>query len=158
MQRDGFEDSILAVGVLEMLNGSAVLPSFKNSIIVQLLPYQLRPSFNNLDKKEDTAPARSSSLAMEIHPILYLYSILQWVLDKILSPTPPPPHAHLTRPRIAVIGAGLTGVSAASHCVGHGFDVTIFEAGSETNLGGIWSVRSGVHGQNDKLTIFAEGE
>ena len=33
-----------------------------------------------------------------------------------------------------------TGVSAASHCVGHGFDVTIFEAGDEKNLGGIWSV------------------
>jgi len=74
------------------------------------------------------------------HPILFLYSILQWVLDKILSPTPPTPHAHLSRPRIAVIGAGLTGVSSASHCVGHGFDVTIFEAGDEKSLGGIWSV------------------
>ena len=78
---------------------------------------------------------------MEFHPILYVYSLIQWVLDKLLSPTPPPPHAHLGQPRIAVIGAGLTGVSAASHCVGHGFDVTIFEAGDRKNLGGIWSVR-----------------
>lgn len=75
------------------------------------------------------------------HPVIFLYSILQWVLDKLLSPTPPPPHAHLSRPRIAIIGAGLTGVSSASHCVGHGFDVTIFEAGDEKSLGGIWSVR-----------------
>ena len=77
---------------------------------------------------------------MEFHPIFYLYSILQWILDKLLSPIPPPPHAQLHRPRIAVIGAGLTGVSSASHCVGHGFDVTIFEAGNEKSLGGIWAV------------------
>lgn len=77
---------------------------------------------------------------MAFHPIQLLYSILQWVLDKLLSPTPPPPNAHLSRPKIAIIGAGLTGVSSASHCVGHGFDVTIFEAGDEKSLGGIWSV------------------
>ncbi len=78
--------------------------------------------------------------AMELHPVLWAYSLIQWFLDKLLSPTPPPPNATLTRPRIAVIGAGLTGVSSASHCVGHGFDVTIFEAGDEKSLGGIWSV------------------
>lgn len=78
---------------------------------------------------------------MELHPVLSLYSLIQWILDKLLSPTPPPPNAILRRPRIAVIGAGLTGVSAASHCVGHGFDVTIFEAGDEKSIGGIWSVR-----------------
>ncbi len=77
---------------------------------------------------------------MTFHPVLWCYSWIQWLLDKLLSPTPPPPHARLGRPRIAIIGAGLTGVSAASHCVGHGFDVTIFEAGDEKNLGGIWSV------------------
>ncbi|KAI9851610.1 MAG: hypothetical protein M1838_003204 [Thelocarpon superellum] len=70
---------------------------------------------------------------------LWLYDLFQWILDKVLSPTPPPPHATLARPRIAVIGAGLTGVAAASHCVGHGFDVVIFEAGGPENLGGIWS-------------------
>lgn len=77
---------------------------------------------------------------MAFHPIEFFYSILQWILDFLLSPTPPPPHAHLSRPKIAIIGAGLTGVSAASHCVGHGFDVTLFEAGDEKSLGGIWSV------------------
>lgn len=80
-------------------------------------------------------------LNMGFHPALLLYSLIQWVLDKFLSPTPPTPKAILGRPRIAVIGAGLTGVSSASHCVGHGFDITIFEAGDERSLGGIWSVR-----------------
>jgi NADPH-dependent 2,4-dienoyl-CoA reductase/sulfur reductase-like enzyme len=74
-------------------------------------------------------------------PLLYVYWIIQLVLDKLLSPTPPPPNAKLSRPRIAVIGAGLTGVSAASHFVGHGFDTTIFEAGDENSVGGIWTVR-----------------
>lgn len=73
------------------------------------------------------------------HPVLFVYQILQWILDKILSPTPPPPGAQLSRPKIAVIGAGLTGVSAASHCVGHGFECAIFEAGDRKALGGIWA-------------------
>ncbi|KAF2402510.1 dimethylaniline monooxygenase (N-oxide forming) [Trichodelitschia bisporula] len=71
--------------------------------------------------------------------LFFVYQAMQWFLDKLLSPTPPPPHATLSRPKIAVIGAGLTGVSAAAHCVGHGFEATIFEAGSLKNLGGIWS-------------------
>jgi hypothetical protein len=74
-------------------------------------------------------------------PILFLYQIYQFLLDKLLSPAPPPPGAPLRRPKIAVIGAGITGVSAASHCVGHGFDTVIFESGSRKALGGIWSVR-----------------
>jgi heterodisulfide reductase subunit A-like polyferredoxin len=74
------------------------------------------------------------------HPFVFLYQVWQWLLDKLLSPTPPPPHAHLRRPEIAVIGAGITGVSSAAHCIGHGFDVQIFEAGPRQNLGGIWSV------------------
>ncbi|KAL9006736.1 MAG: hypothetical protein Q9188_000514 [Gyalolechia gomerana] len=76
---------------------------------------------------------------MEFHPLQWVVSLIQWVLNKLLSPTPPLPKAILGRPRIAVIGAGLTGVSSASHCVGHGFDVTLFEAGDEKSLGGIWS-------------------
>ena len=83
-----------------------------------------------------------------LHPVQFFYGILQWILDKLLSPTPPPPHANLGRPKIAIIGAGLTGVSSASHCVGHGFDVTIFEAGDEKSLGGIWSVRQWLEDQS----------
>ncbi|KAF2008458.1 FAD/NAD(P)-binding domain-containing protein [Aaosphaeria arxii CBS 175.79] len=72
-------------------------------------------------------------------PILFFYQVIQWFLDKLLSPAPPPPNPNLVRPKIAVIGAGITGVSAASHIVGHGFDCRIFEAGPKKNLGGIWS-------------------
>ncbi|KIW04250.1 uncharacterized protein PV09_04555 [Verruconis gallopava] len=74
-----------------------------------------------------------------LEPLTYLYLALQVLLDKLLSPQPPPPNAKLSRPKIAVIGAGLTGVSAASHCVGHGFDTVIFEAGDEKSVGGIWT-------------------
>ncbi|KAF5375284.1 hypothetical protein D9758_000548 [Tetrapyrgos nigripes] len=69
------------------------------------------------------------------NPFLLLFQLFQWLLDKILSPDPPPPNANLRRPRIAIIGAGLTGVSAASHCVGHGFESMIFEAGGRERLG-----------------------
>jgi len=76
------------------------------------------------------------------HPFVFLYQLIQWFIDKLISPNPPQPGDKLGRPKIAIIGAGLTGVSAASHCVGHGFDVQIFEAGPRKNLGGIWSVSS----------------
>jgi hypothetical protein len=75
------------------------------------------------------------------HPFVFLYQLWQALIDKQLSPVPPPANSELGRPKIAIIGAGLTGVSAAAHCVGHGFDVQIFEAGPRKHLGGIWSVR-----------------
>lgn len=72
------------------------------------------------------------------HPILFLFYLLQSLADRLLSPVPP--NGRLHRPKVAIIGAGITGVSSAAHCVGHGFDVVMFEAGPEKNLGGIWSV------------------
>lgn len=72
-------------------------------------------------------------------PLIFLFQIFQYLLDRLLSPTPPAPSTQLGRPKIAIIGAGLTGVSSASHCVGHGFDVTLFEAGEREHLGGIWA-------------------
>jgi heterodisulfide reductase subunit A-like polyferredoxin len=78
-----------------------------------------------------------------LHPFAFIYQVIQWIIGKLLAPNPPRQGVKLGRPRIAVIGAGLTGVSAASHCVGHGFDVQIFEAGPRSNLGGIWSVSWG---------------
>lgn len=76
-------------------------------------------------------------------PYSTLYILTQTILAFIFAPSAPPPDpdAKLHRRRVAVIGAGLTGVAAASHCVGHGFDVKIFESRSkEDGLGGIWSV------------------
>ena len=73
-------------------------------------------------------------------PFLTIYLLIQNILDYVLSPTPPAPTQKPGKRNIAVIGAGLTGVSAASHCVGHGFDVKIFEAGDRKAVGGIWAV------------------
>ena len=56
-----------------------------------------------------------------------LFTLMQSIISYLLASRPPPPNAQLSRPRIAIIGAGLTGVSSAAHCVGHRFDVTIFE-------------------------------
>ncbi|KXT04609.1 hypothetical protein AC578_8647 [Pseudocercospora eumusae] len=72
-------------------------------------------------------------------PAKYFYYLLQRIIGLILSPTPPAPSQELRRPKIAIIGAGITGVSSAAHCVGHGFDVRIFEAGGRDALGGIWA-------------------
>ncbi|PHH71348.1 hypothetical protein CDD82_6554 [Ophiocordyceps australis] len=63
-------------------------------------------------------------------------ALYQWAVDKALSPAPPRPDSQLGRPRIAVIGAGISGIAAASHIVGHGFDVAIFE--QDEQVGGIW--------------------
>ena len=84
----------------------------------------------------------------EMHPVntissilntifMTLYSIYQIIIIKLFSPAPPRINDPLLGPRIAIIGAGLTGVSAASHCVSHGSDVVIFE--SSEQVGGIWS-------------------
>ncbi|KAI2602141.1 FAD/NAD(P)-binding domain-containing protein [Hypoxylon sp. NC1633] len=68
-----------------------------------------------------------------------LFDIFQWLADKLFSPNPHAPNTRLGRPKVAVIGAGITGVTSAAHCIGHGFDVVIFEAGDNDSLGGIWS-------------------
>ncbi|PGH00240.1 hypothetical protein GX51_05937 [Blastomyces parvus] len=81
-----------------------------------------------------------TNIYINIFATFYLFG--QRLLAFIFAPTPPPPVSQQKKnaPRIAIIGAGLTGVSAASHCVGHGFDVRIFEARSKKEgLGGIWS-------------------
>lgn len=41
-----------------------------------------------------------------------------------------------TSRRVAVIGAGASGVAAAAHLLAEGIDVTVFEKGPVT--GGIW--------------------
>jgi len=68
-----------------------------------------------------------------------VYSGFERLADKIISPKPPGTTRIPSAPKIAVIGAGITGVTAAAHCVGHRFDVRIFEAGGVESLGGIWS-------------------
>ena len=92
-------------------------------------------------------PSNSRLVNPLLHPLIFLFQIFQWLTDKLLSPKPPSENARLghNRPKIAVIGAGITGVTSAAHCIGHGFDVVIFEAGSKDNVGGIWSVSPSPH-------------
>ena len=102
--------------------------------------------------------ARSSSFHHYLHQLLnspfeFIYRVIQWLLSYVLSPTPPPPNANLGRPKIAIIGAGLTGVSSAAHSVGHGFDVTIFEAGDRNSLGGIWAKVNNTSGRSEVVRL-----
>jgi cation diffusion facilitator CzcD-associated flavoprotein CzcO len=71
--------------------------------------------------------------------ITYVYELLQRLVIYLFSPRAPTPTTHLSGPRIAIVGAGITGVSAAAHCVGYGCDVVVFEKRPRHNLGGIWS-------------------
>ncbi|KAM0746939.1 FAD/NAD(P)-binding domain-containing protein [Meredithblackwellia eburnea MCA 4105] len=70
--------------------------------------------------------------------ILFLYNIYQSLISATFSPhfQPPRPGAK-PYGRIAIVGAGLTGISSAAHAVAHGFEVVIYE--SEEDVGGIWS-------------------
>ncbi|KJA21925.1 hypothetical protein HYPSUDRAFT_186828 [Hypholoma sublateritium FD-334 SS-4] len=71
------------------------------------------------------------------------YVLVQVAIIYLFKPPPPPPNSskELSNPRgrIAVIGAGVTGVSSAAHAIAHGFEVVIFEQTSESKLGGIWA-------------------
>ncbi|KAK3985647.1 hypothetical protein QBC44DRAFT_334550 [Cladorrhinum sp. PSN332] len=75
-------------------------------------------------------------------------SLLQQLLPIkfLLSPSPPPPsNAHRPdAPKLAIVGAGITGLTSAAHCIGHGFsDITIFEA--TPFPGGIWATGASSH-------------
>ncbi|KAI5813697.1 hypothetical protein BZA77DRAFT_320942 [Pyronema omphalodes] len=69
--------------------------------------------------------------------VFTLYTIIQRILTYIFSPKPPLSTRYSDGPKIAIIGAGLTGISAAAHCVSHDSSVTIFEQTS--SIGGIWA-------------------
>jgi len=68
--------------------------------------------------------------------ILAIYQTIQVFVSYIFAPVPPQPDAPKSG-HVAVIGAGVSGISTASQLISQGFDVTIFEKGSET--GGIWA-------------------
>ena len=66
---------------------------------------------------------------------IYLYQLLQVLINVLFTPLPPSADAPKMG-RVAVIGAGLTGLSSAAQLKSHGFDVTIFE--ERAREGGIW--------------------
>ncbi|KAI1208348.1 FAD/NAD(P)-binding domain-containing protein [Annulohypoxylon truncatum] len=103
--------------------------------------YQLRAGANNAIKTLHNPIRHPIRFISEIlqWQFLFVFGVFQWFADKLFSPTPPGPSTRLRRPKVAIIGAGITGVTSAAHCIGHGFDVVIFEAGDKNSLGGIWS-------------------
>ncbi|GAA5982633.1 hypothetical protein JCM5350_002128 [Sporobolomyces pararoseus] len=96
---------------------------------------------------EQTRPSRSKSLLFSIYrfpvhlsliALRYVYLAYQSILAYIFSGEYQPlPENHKFLGRIAIIGAGLTGISSAAHAVDHGFDVVIYEA--EESVGGVWA-------------------
>ncbi|KAI1373964.1 FAD/NAD(P)-binding domain-containing protein [Hypoxylon crocopeplum] len=102
---------------------------------------EVRTEFKKKLHKLDNPVYHPFSFLSEILEFQFqlIFNVFQWSADKVFSPNPHTPSTHLGRPKVAVIGAGITGVTSAAHCIGHGFDVVIFEAGDETSLGGIWS-------------------
>ncbi len=71
--------------------------------------------------------------------INFLYELVQNIVIWIFSPPRHYATEHDNGLRIAVVGAGISGVSSAAHCTGHGAAITIFEARSKDCLGGIWA-------------------
>ncbi|TFK56995.1 FAD/NAD(P)-binding domain-containing protein [Heliocybe sulcata] len=80
------------------------------------------------------SPWRAYELSLQI-----FYICLQGIILLLFKPTPPKSPDQPTHPhgKIAVVGAGLTGISSAAHAIAHGFDVVIYEAGDRP--GGIWA-------------------
>ncbi|OSC98613.1 FAD/NAD(P)-binding domain-containing protein [Trametes coccinea BRFM310] len=68
-----------------------------------------------------------------------IYMFIQHVLIFLFKWPPPPGPEYPKSPkgRIAIIGAGVTGISSAAHAIAHGFDVVIYEQ-SDT-VGGVWT-------------------
>ncbi|KAI9058978.1 FAD/NAD-P-binding domain-containing protein [Trametes sanguinea] len=68
-----------------------------------------------------------------------VYLLIQHVLIWLFKPPPPPGPEYPKNPkgRIAVIGAGVTGISSAAHAIAHGFDVVIYEQAD--TVGGVWA-------------------
>lgn len=67
-----------------------------------------------------------------------VYAMCQRIITLMYKPHVPKRHATVrSRGRVAVIGAGMSGISAAAHAFSHGFDVIIYE--ESDHLGGIWA-------------------
>lgn len=66
--------------------------------------------------------------------VLVVYTWVQVLIRIVFSPPKPTavPFGH-----VAVIGAGVTGISTASQLISHGFEVTIFD--DNDKIGGIWT-------------------
>ncbi|KAF7290443.1 hypothetical protein HMN09_01302600 [Mycena chlorophos] len=89
------------------------------------------------------------------------YIFVQHIVVFFYKPPPPKSADPLPHPygKVAVIGAGLTGVSSAAHCIAHNFEVVLFESGPRSSLGGIWAHENSTSGLqlNSHLYRFHPG-
>lgn len=120
------------------------------SRLLYALPTTLASSFslyNNADDQELRRPVVANSLGgsdiqllLQARPACHYlaFQTSKCALDSLCTvhmliyAQPPPPGPEFPKNpkgRIAVIGAGLTGVSSAAHAIAHGFDVVIYEQG-----------------------------
>ncbi|GAA5871132.1 hypothetical protein JCM16303_001701 [Sporobolomyces ruberrimus] len=93
-------------------------------------------------RKAHSSRSMNSLLRLPIHVGLvllrYVYLLYQSILAYVFSgPYHPLREGQKPLGRIAIIGAGLTGISSAAHAVDHGFEVVIFEG--EKSVGGVWA-------------------
>ncbi|KZV71507.1 hypothetical protein PENSPDRAFT_734118 [Peniophora sp. CONT] len=94
----------------------------------------------DLFKHGHVLTALSPFRAFQACIFLVSYVLIQrLIVHTFFKPRPPRKDGPLPKPhgRIAVVGAGLTGVSSAAHCIAHNFEVVIFEA--KDSVGGIWA-------------------
>ncbi|KAI0065151.1 FAD/NAD-P-binding domain-containing protein [Artomyces pyxidatus] len=103
---------------------SANLHDYKHDLVVAL---------KHLDVLYLINPWPTLRLALNLS-----YILLQLCIIALFKPSPPKGD-KLEKPygRIAIVGAGLTGVSSAAHAIAHNFDVVIYE--EKQHVGGIWA-------------------
>lgn len=87
--------------------------------------------------RQGVLPQPDSSGPFIFRALEYACNCLNWAADNWLCPKPQPNKNLEGGPRIAIIGAGITGLMAAAQLTGHGCSVVIFEKGSKEKLGGI---------------------
>lgn len=71
---------------------------------------KMKKSYTSTSNREQTYMEllRSIITALINNPFKFIYQWLQVLLAMIFQPDPPAPHETLGRPRVAIIGAGLT--------------------------------------------------
>ncbi|EJT78285.1 hypothetical protein GGTG_03386 [Gaeumannomyces tritici R3-111a-1] len=84
-------------------------------------------------------------------PLSIVYNLGRKAVSNYLSLAPKAYRDVVGGPRIAVIGAGLTGVTAAAYLLGYGFNVVIFEQSPKANMGGIWTRSIGLDRLREQL-------
>ncbi|TLD17710.1 uncharacterized protein PgNI_02441 [Pyricularia grisea] len=109
-----------------------------------LLPMVSTPTTPRGDESDDyhdtqrnrqvVRPQPDSSEPYIFRALEYACNAFNWAVDNWLCPKPRPNENLEGGPRIAIIGARITGLMAAAHLTGHGCSVVIFEKGSQEKL------------------------